>query len=118
VLSFDVSELNRLAADMGKAGGAVGAKTARVVEGTAVRVEADAKAFAPVDTGNLRASIGHEVTGDGRNSVIEAEIFATASYAVWVEGGTSRMAPRAFLGPALDRNTPGFVEAMEQVVDL
>lgn len=113
-VTFDVSELNTLAADFGKAAGAVGDKVAQVLRKTAMDIEADAKMFAPVDTGNLRASIGHTdlaVTA----GALETVIGPTAEYGAFVEFGTSRMAPHAYMGPALDRRTPGFVSALEQV---
>ena len=41
---------------------------------------------------------------------------ATANYSAFVEYGTSRMAPRPFVGPAKERNEPGFVQAIGQIV--
>jgi len=114
-ISFDVSDLNRLAADLSGAGARVGAGAAQVVRASAYRVEAEAKAFAPVDTGNLRNSIGTDLIGDGRGASIEAQVGPTANYGAFVELGTSRMAPHAYLGPALDRAEPDFVAAIEQI---
>lgn len=115
-MRFDVSEMNKLAVDFDRASGTVGAKASAVIRKTAHDIERDAKIFCPVDTGNLRNSISTGITGDGRFGSIEAEIGPTADYAAFVEYGTSRMAPRAYMGPALDRNTPDFVRAMEIVV--
>jgi hypothetical protein len=54
---LDVSGLNRLAIEVGTLP-ARGLAAARVaLAKTAADIEADAKAFVPVDTGNLRASI-------------------------------------------------------------
>ena len=86
-------------------------RASAVVRKVAFDTEADAKALAPVDTGNLRNSITTAVTGNG----LTAAVVATASYAPFVEGGTSRQAPRPFMGPATDRNTPLFYEAMGQL---
>lgn len=113
---FDLSELNTLAADLTSAPEKVGQQARTVVRKTALDVERDAKTFVPVDTGNLKNSISHsdlrqiKTTGD-----ISAEVGPTASYGIFVELGTSRMAPHAYMGPALDRNTPGFVAAMEEL---
>lgn len=116
MFSIDASQLNRLAASFDAAGDAIGVEASTAVRATALRVERDAKAFAPVDTGFLRNSIGHDITGNADAAAIEAEIGPTAAYSEFVEFGTSRMAPRAFMGPALDRNAPGFVAAMDVAV--
>ena len=95
----------------------VGARAAVVVRKVSADIEADAKALAPVDTGNLRASISREVTGDGRTRSIRAEIGPSAHYAGHVEYGTTRMAPQPYLGPATDRHAPAFTAGMEQAAD-
>ena len=41
----------------------------------------------------------------------------TVPYGIYLEGGTSRMPPQPYLFPALDAVTPGFLAAMEQVID-
>ena len=110
-MKFDVSELNTLAADLGKAPATVIKRATTVIKKTAYDIERDGKAFAPVDTGNLRSSISTTARG------LVAEIGPTAEYAVFVEEGTSVHAPQAFMGPALDRNTPAFVSAMEKITD-
>lgn len=112
---LDMAELNTVAVTLEHVGGAVGARASQVVRKTALDVEATAKAFAPVDTGALRNSIGTDVTGDGRFGQVEAEVGPTVNYGAYVEFGTSRTAPAAYLGPALDRHSPGFVAALEQL---
>lgn len=111
---FNLTDLNTLVVDLGKAP-RVGALAAAVVRRSALQVEREAKQFCPVDTGNLRSSISTTVEGDGRFAAIGAEIGPTAEYGIWVEYGTSRQAPAAFMGPAFDRAQPAFVAAMEQV---
>jgi len=114
-ISIDVSEMNTLAVDLGMAGQRAGARVSAVVRKSAAQVEAEAKMFAPVDTGNLRNSIGTDIVTDGRSNVVEAQVGPAASYGLFVEMGTSRMAPRAFLGPAFDRAQPDFLTALAQV---
>lgn len=110
-VEIDVSELNTLAADLQATGVRAGVLANKLVRKTAYDIERDAKTFAPVDTGNLRSSIGSTFELGG----LAAAVSATANYAHFVEFGTSKMAPHAFMGPALDRNTPAFVKGVEQI---
>ncbi|HQW74158.1 MAG TPA: HK97 gp10 family phage protein [Ornithinibacter sp.] len=103
--------LNELDANLGRAGQQVGELVEQVIAKTCADTERDAKAFCPVDTGNLRASIGYDVKG------LRGEVGPTASYGRYVEEGTSRMAPHAYLGPAFDRNAANFVAAVGQITD-
>lgn len=84
-----------------------------VVHKAALDTVAQAKAFCVVDTGFLSSSIGFTMDRDG----LGATVGPSAAYGAFVELGTSRMAPRAYLGPAFDRVTPGFVSALEQIAD-
>ncbi len=104
-------ELNRLAVDLTHAATSAQAKAPLVVAKAAHDVEALAKGFCPVDTGFLRNSIGVDL--DFLD--VRAVIGPTADYGPFVEFGTSRQAPAAFMGPALDRVSPGFVQAIEQL---
>ena len=86
-------------------------RASAVVRKVAFDTQADAQRLAPVDTGNLRNSITTTVQGDG----LRAAVVATASYAGFLEHGTSRMAPQPFMGPATDRNAPSFRAAMQRL---
>ena len=110
-VSWDASELNALAADLGQAGYRATRKTQQAVVKSAHDVEAHGKRLAPVDTGALMGSISTDVAADS----LAAEIGPTVHYGVYVEFGTSRMAPHAYMGPALDIVGPGFAAAMEQI---
>ena len=103
--------MRRHAAELRGDAGTLVPRASAVVRTVALDTEADAKALAPVDTGNLRSSITTSVQGDG----LRAAVVATASYAVFVEQGTSRMRPQPFMGPATDRNAPKFREAMSRL---
>lgn len=102
-------------AAMRLASATVGARAAAATRRTAAAIERDAKTLAPVDSGNLRASGGTEYAGDGRNGVMTASVGFTASYAMYVERGTSRMAAQPFLAPATDRHVPGWTAALERI---
>ena len=76
-------------------------------------IEANAKVIVPVDTGALKGSISTVITGDETST--EADIGSDLDYAPYVELGTPRMAPRAYLGPSLDRYGSYFVAGIEAV---
>lgn len=109
---FDASEIFTLATELKGSGTKAKQMAGAAVQKTAADIAADAKSIAPVDTGNLKGSIG--VT---RLDRLEAEVGPTAEYGIYLELGTSRMAAQPFMGPATDRRVPGFVQAMEQIAD-
>jgi len=110
-LEIDASELNRLAVDFGSLPLRAAGRVRTAVAAAGLKLAIDAKAAAPVDTGFLRGSIGVDTDPDGLGVVVGP----TAEYGPYVEFGTSRMAPRAFMSPAFDRVAPGFVAAVEQI---
>ena len=74
--------------------------TARYLVRKAYQVQNKARANCPVDTGNLRGSITHEIAQDGEG--LSARVGTNVPYAVYVHEGTSRMAGRPFLRDALN----------------
>ena len=115
---FDGAEVQSLAKSFEQSAANVGAAAQAVVRKTALDVEKDAKAFAPVDTGNLKSSIGHsDMRTVGQSGVLEVEVGPTANYGAYVEFGTSQHGPAAFMGPAMDRQSSSFVKAMEQLAE-
>lgn len=116
-MSFDASELRTLAKDIGEAPKAAGHLVRAVVRKTAKDVEHTAKLLAPVDTGNLKGSIStSDLRAMGTSGSIEAEVRATAEYAIYQEVGTSRMPAQPFMGPAADKHSPAFEEALAQIM--
>lgn len=107
--------LTEYRAAMGLAANTVGRRAATATRKTGADINRDAKALAPVDTGNLRASGGMDISGDGRNGHMQVSVGFTANYAQYVEEGTSRMAAQPFLRPATDRHLPGWYAALEQI---
>jgi HK97 gp10 family phage protein len=101
----DASDILRFAEDLGKVGAPVVKEARAAVELATLGTERDAKVFAPVDTGNLRNGIYSTIIG------LVGEVGPTADYGDLVEGGTSRMAPQPYMGPATSRNAPPFHEA-------
>lgn len=70
----------------------------RGLTAVAIIMEAEAVRRVPVDTGNLKATIGHSTDDDA------AYCFANAEYAPYQEYGTSRMPAQPYLRPALYDN--------------
>ena len=114
-MHFDVSELRDLSGDLKKGAAGIEEKAHLVVSKTAHDIEATAKIFAPVDTGNLESSISTTVDG------LTAETGPTASYGDYVDRGTHnedgsvRMAAQPYMGPAVDAHEPTFGTAMGKV---
>ena len=109
----DFSELLKLSADLGKASYEATRRAQVVVRKTAADIEATAKSLAAVDTGTMRNSIGTTISGGG----LTAEVSPTVHYAIYNEYGTRRMAPRPFMGPALERHSEPFVQAVAKITE-
>lgn len=73
----------------------------------------EAKRRAPVRTGYLRSKIS--AAKAGKNA---ADVISAAPYAAYVEFGTSKMAPRAHLRPAIDASMDDMVAAIVEGVEL
>jgi HK97 gp10 family phage protein len=113
-----IKALNTVAVELETYGPVAAGKIDKIVVKTAHDIESYAKQIAVVDTGQMRSSIGVDIERSGSGAYYtRAVIGPTVSYAPFVEFGTSRMAPRAFMGPALDRYSGVFVSALDAVVD-
>ena len=82
------NKLHDLAADMPKRG-------EQIVQAYAGHWDNAASQLAPVDTGDLKNSTGHELTGP-----YNATVFATQEYARFQEFGTQDMPAQPFMRPA------------------
>lgn len=102
------------AAQLAAAGATIDQRAAPAVMKAAHDVEAHAKTLVPVDTGATRNSISptplRAIAGG-----IETEVGPETEYAPHLERGTSRMAPRPFMGPAADAVMPSFAEAVVNI---
>lgn len=112
-MDIDVSEVNQLAADLGKVGPELIGMVRVLVQKSCADTKREAQAFAPVDTGYLRSSISFET--HATKSGAWGEVGPTANYGRFVEYGTSRMAPQAYMGPSFDRNAALYVKACEEI---
>lgn len=111
----NISQVEGLWVELEQANKKVVERAKLVIKKTAQDIEANAKAIAPVDTGNLKGSIGHSDLRLLSASYLQVEIGPTAEYGLFVEVGTSRMAPRAYMGPSLDRYSGPFLDAVTQL---
>lgn len=108
-MHLDVSELRDLEHDLEAGAASVEAKAPVVVKKVALDIERDGKIFAPVLTGTLESSISADING------LSAEIGPHTDYEAYVEYGTSKMHAQPYMGPAAEKNTPPFVDAMGQL---
>lgn len=74
----------------------------------------EARALAPVDTGELRDSLDYVVRQTETTFAIV--IFAGAEHALYVELGTSNMSAQPYLRPVLDRITAQYREFLADEV--
>lgn len=102
-VTLDTSGLDRLEGRMRQAAG-------MAVRKAALDIEGHAKASAPVDTGNLRASVA-------ARQVVPFlwEVAVGAEYGLYVEMGTLRTPAKPFLIPAAEAVAPAFEQAIEAI---
>ena len=119
-VSADWSEVNELAADLGKAGLGAARKAQQVVAKAAADVQRTGAAiaqqlFKPPPEGASTGATANSIGVDLEDGGLAASIGPTTSYAPYLEFGTRRMSPRPFMGPALAAVEPSFTAAMEQL---
>lgn len=85
-------------------------KTAVKFNGSELQKKAEKNA--PVDTGNLKRSIGLEIKDGG----LTAECRAKAEYAGYVEYGTRRMEAQPYMGPAFNEQKKQFKKDLKELV--
>jgi hypothetical protein len=75
----------------------------------ALMLESEVKALTPVRTGRLKNSM----TGE-RSGFLQGRVFTRVVYAVFVEFGTARMAPRAMMRRGADAFLPKGLEYLKK----
>lgn len=111
MIDVDVSEVLDLAADLVSGAAKVATEAGDAVSDAADELRSDAQSAAPVLTGALRQSITAEGSGT------DWEVSAGARYAVYVEMGTSKMAPQPFLFPFVAKTQRGLEQDMAKLGD-
>lgn len=110
-----MDDLERLALDMDDMPNRVERQAERLVRDTTVNAQNLGRTFAPVRTGDLRASFGHDFVS--RPGYFAGETGPDIDYDVFVHDGTSRQAPQPFMDRAADVLEPGFLAAAERIGD-
>ncbi|MBN6054518.1 HK97 gp10 family phage protein, partial [Nonomuraea sp. RK-328] len=110
-MGWDTTDLDKLTADLAEAGPKARELTEVVVKKIGFDTVAHAQATVPVDTGNLKNSIGVDFDADG----LGFEAGPTAVYGGFVEYGTSRMSPQPYLRPGFDKALEPLDEVLGQV---
>lgn len=83
----------------------------QIVKRNGAELQARAQRNAPVDTGNLKRSIGLEIMDNG----LTAESEAKAEYAPYVEWGTRFMEAQPFMLPAFNAQKEKFKSDMDKL---
>lgn len=116
-VSFQYPELLVLSKDLSKASRDIKDDALGVAKEVISKVESTAKQLAPRDSGTMANSISSEAEAGG--GYVTAEAGPTERYAVFVEFGTYKDAPQAFMGPALDRHSAEWEERLaEKAADI
>lgn len=111
----NITSVEGLYLELAQAGPKMIERAKVVIKKTALDIQANAKAIAPVDFGNLKNSIGHSDLRALSAAHLYVEIGPTVEYGQYVELGTSTQAPQAYMGPSLDRYSGPFEQAIAQV---
>ncbi len=108
-----IEELYKLSADL-KNGSVRNMLAAdQLVRSATYAVQRYAITYVPVDTGELRTSITAEFQGGILAGYMDGLTGPEAAHGAYVEYGTSRMAPKPYMMPALVKVIPGYLAAAE-----
>ena len=111
-LSVNVDDLGRLITTLDVHVEAVSDRAVLATRKSTLDMERIAKSIVAVDTGALKNSIHIEESSSFGS--FASSVIADTNYAVFVERGTSRMAPQPYMAPARAAVEPGWVAAMAQ----
>lgn len=103
-MGFVVQGLNEVTVSLAKASADVKDGAAERVERVLDNIVNTAQSIVPVRFGELQGSISRSEVSKGFGSVT-GEAGPTANHGRFVEWGTYKDAPQAFMGPALDRHS-------------
>lgn len=81
----------------------------------AIKVERDAVLKAPVDTGELRNSIGYK-KGEFTDEQKEYIVYARSKHAKFIEYGTRKSKAQPFLRPAFQKNKQSIIDEINKAM--
>lgn len=87
-------------------------RVSQEVTNTAARIEAQAKASAPVDTGYMRQDIAFQKVND-----MTARVDSRAPYSVYVDKGTRKQGAQPFFTPAIENGEKTFYKNVKGIID-
>lgn len=106
-LKIDTRVLDRMVAEARP-------KASKIINTFGLKIASDWAANVPVDTGAFRSSILSESQMAGEMTFIAQD---GVEYGVFVELGTSRMAARPSLVPAIENNRQAFFNAFKELFE-
>ena len=109
-MSVKFTGLNELHVALGKKTDL--SKVSRIVQQNGSEMQSKAMRNAPVDTGNLKRSIGLDLSNGGMSATVEP----TANYSPYVEYGTRFMSAQPYVKPAFDAQKRKFKSDMDKLV--
>ena len=107
-MKCDIRGLNKMQKKLIKA--ADPEKITQVVRQNTSEMQGRAQDLCPVDTGNLKRSIGIDMEDGGMTGVVRA----TAHYAEYVELGTRFMRAQPYMRPAFDAQKDQFITDLKK----
>ena len=126
-INVELVGIDRLIARLGKASETLDPKTIEGLSEVADKIVSDAKTMVPIETGSLQKSIckqHHVSEGNIHNIGVSSGGYVTnpktgriVNYAAHVEYGTSKMAPKPYLRPALEANRQSLTEVLREKVE-
>lgn len=85
----------------------------RIIAETATKIDRDAVALTPVDTGNLKSGWHTQYFLNG----FTAEVSNPVYYAPYIEFGTVKMRAQPMLTPAYERNIPSYITSLRRELE-
>ena len=103
---MQIKGLDSLMQKLSSMGGDVLEALGESVATTGIIAQADARAMAPVDTGELKQSISSDI--EFSDTKVEAVVFTNVPHAIFQEFGTYKMAAQPYMKPAADASKSVF----------